>query len=653
MRSCPWPLSANPCPQRAFPPISGVASWSWEIGSERVQWSEKLFYLLGVAPGDIAPSLASTLEHVAAPDRDRLMTAIRGAQASGRHFVLQHDIVRGDGARRTVVSSGRTVPGRDGKGQRVVMTMQDLTEQIRLARELEAARAGAEAQAEFKTRLLAQISHELRTPLNALLGFGDLLAQAALDVEQGRHLGAMRETAGFLLDVVNDLLDLARIEAGQLRITRVPLALEPLLDHARAMTEVLLGTKAVRFHLERGDDVPRCLMGDPTRIRQVLTNLVGNAAKFTSSGSITLRVRKLDGEPAAPRLRFEVSDTGRGIPASQREGLFKPFIQLGEATDHHGRGPGGREPGGGGTGLGLAICREIVGLMAGSIGVESTEGLGSTFWFELPLTQAATPVRPLDAAASVAATRPLDILVADDVETNRQLVQAILAPPAHRTTTAADGQDAIAAVQRSLPDVVLMDVTKPRLDGLDAARAIRGLGGAFAELPIIAVTARTLPADLAACRAAGMTSYVAKPIDARELTRTITEATGERAPPRPAPQPASAAPPTLAVAQLEGLATRIGAEALRSLFHGILARVRSDGATIRSGLEREEAVMVGDAAHRLAGLCGSLGAPGLSRTSQAIEQAARARRLSTCAALLAELNELARLAHVEFSQIFA
>ena len=611
--------------------ISGVGSWSWDMLTQEVRWSEKMFYLLGLLPTRDKPSLAATLERVAMEDRGRLLAAIDEACATGRHFELEHDILHDNGDRRTVSTHGRIVPSLNGTGNRAILTMQDLTDRIQVARELKAASARAETQAETKTRLLAHISHEIRTPLNAVLGFADLLAQTELDARQRRHLGVIRETGALLLSVVNDLLDLAKIEAKRISIERAAFAVEPLLEAARAMIEVLLGTKDVCFILEQGPEVPPWLLGDATRIKQILANLLGNAAKFTTSGTIRLRVCNLTPGATTARLRFEVVDTGIGIPAAQHQELFKRFVQLGE---HKGRRFGG-------TGLGLAICRELIELMEGSIGVESNIGQGSVFWFELPLPEAAPSDQPPAAVTHAAPPRPLSVLVVDDVETNRHLIQALLELDHHRVSMAKDGNEAIAAVRRSLPDIVLMDVNMPELDGLEATQAIRQLGGPFTGLPIIAMTARALPADVAACLAAGMNGYLAKPIDPQGLSRALAKAVPERPPPEP----------VLALPQLQSLAASLGLEALRSLIHGMLARVRNDCAVIEAALGREDSVTVRDAAHRLAGLCGSLGAPSLSGIARAIEEAAEDRRIAECGPLLAELDKLAKAADAEFADV--
>ena len=621
--------------------ISGVGSWSWDMVTQEVRLTEKMHYLLGIQADGVKPSLAAMLARIAPEDRERLQAAIEEARATGRHFALEHDILHQDGARRTVSSHGRVVPSRDGPGQRVILTMQDLTDHIQLARALKAARAKAETQAETKTRLLAHISHEIRTPLNAVLGFADLLTRTALDARQRQHLGVIRETGALLLSVVNDLLDLAKIEAGRISIERSPFAIDPLLDAARATTEVLLGTKDVRFVLDKDQAMPAWLLGDAIRIKQILTNFLGNAAKFTMSGSITLRLRNLT-PGASGRLRFEVVDTGIGIAPEQHEQLFRRFVQLGEDTNRRF----------GGTGLGLAICRELVELMEGSIGVLSNPDRGSTFWFELPLPEVSAPVQALEPAEPAAAAAPLNVLVVDDVETNRQLIQALLEVAQHRVSTANNGIEAITAVRAAIPDVVLMDVNMPELDGLEATRTIRGLGGAYAKLPIIALTARALPADIAACMDAGMNGYLGKPIDPHRLAQALAEAAPDRVAPDMVAGAIVVPSSALSASQLQGLAATIGAETLRTLFTKMLGRVATDCATMEAGLRRAEAAAVADAAHRLAGLCGSLGAPRLSETARAIETAAQERRLATCDPLLGELRHLAQVAAVEFTQTF-
>jgi CheY-like chemotaxis protein len=358
-----------------------------------------------------------------------------------------------------------------------------------------------------KSVFLAMMSHEIRTPMNALLGFADLLARSPLLPDQRHHVNVVRETGGQLLALLNDILDFTRIEHGGIEVERIPFRLDELLRSLRPLAEMLLAEKAVTFELALDPDVPPNVRGDPVRVKQVLTNLLANAAKFTTRGHVSLAVERAPGAGPAT-VRFSVSDTGVGIDPTRVSRLFQVFSQA--EDDTHRRF--------GGTGLGLAICRRLVELMGGQIGVHSEPGRGSTFWFVLPLEPVAAaahePDAPGEAAVpprpAAAPPRPLDVLVVDDVDTNLRLLQALVRRAGHRVAVATDGAGAVRAVGSAKPDLVLMDVNMPGMDGLEAARRIRALGGAAGRVPIVALTANAFAGDVEACRAAGMDGHLAE-----------------------------------------------------------------------------------------------------------------------------------------------
>jgi CheY-like chemotaxis protein len=272
---------------------------------------------------------------------------------------------------------------------------------------------------------------------------------------------------------------------------------------------MLLAEKPVDLRLRLDPALPKQVIGDAARLRQVLTNLLGNAAKFTEMGQVRLEVEPVAGTGAAMQVRFAVIDTGPGIPPEQQDRLFQSFHQLDSTRGRHG-----------GTGLGLAISRQLIERMGGRIGVESEPGRGSTFWFELPLV----PTREAVAETAAAATgpvRPLRVLVADDVATNRELLRALLRRGGHEVRLAVNGVEALALAQSELPDLVLMDVSMPELDGMETARRLRALDGPLARVPIVALTAHAFPADVEACLAAGMNGHLAKPIDPAALNAVL------------------------------------------------------------------------------------------------------------------------------------
>jgi PAS domain S-box-containing protein len=390
-------------------------------------------------------------------------------------------------------------------------------ENKRLAEE---GRAKAEAADRAKSAFLAMMSHEIRTPLTAVLGFADLLARStALGEDERRQVRVIRDTGQVLLTILNDILDFSKLEVGKLDFECIGFALPALLGDALASTRLLGGEKGLAFTLDLAPDLPAVVHGDPVRLKQVLGNLLSNAVKFTERGTIGLRARVIGRRPGASLIRIEVEDTGIGIGEAQRQRLFREFEQADQSITRRF----------GGTGLGLAIARRLVQLMGGRLDVTSTPGAGSTFWLEVELLYAEPPsgtAGNAPSAAPLAPARAARLLVVDDVATNRQLVAAMLKALGHDAILASDGDEAVALAAGERFDLVLMDVNMPRLDGLSATRAIRAGHGPNAATPVVALTAKAFPEEIAACLDAGMTTHLAKPIDMARLQEVIVRALG-------------------------------------------------------------------------------------------------------------------------------
>ena len=398
----------------------------------------------------------------------------------------------------------------------MLVSWHDIAERQRYEQELRAARDAAESAALAKSSFLAMMSHELRTPMAGMMGMIELLGDFPMTAEQKRFVSALDTSARSLLRVLNDVLDFSKIEAGALRLEEV--SFEPL-SVVREVVEVF-GNAASR----KGNEIrtswdeaaiPR-VDGDPTRLRQLLFNLVGNAVKFTERGTITVAVQALPGAPdGRATLRFEVRDSGVGIPEDVLPTLFRPFQQADSSTTRRF----------GGTGLGLAICRRLVEAMGGTISVESRPGRGSRFWFDLVLRRSAAlpPVIALPAPPVVAdpALPPLRILVAEDNAVNRLLIRARLQRAGHRIVVVEDGVRAVEAAADQDFDVVLMDMQMPELDGAGATRQIRQFEGPRGRVPIVALTADALPEFREHYMKAGLDDYLTKPVDWAALDRVL------------------------------------------------------------------------------------------------------------------------------------
>jgi len=485
----------------------GVGVWDWAIDSGELVWDLRMREIFGFEPAadvDFARFVAAVdADHRIQLDRE-LYDAIEGRKP----FDTEFPILTTTGETRQIRAMATLVRDNTGQPIRMIGTNWDVTETRRLT-------SLAEAAAQSKSEFLATMSHELRTPLNAIMGFSSLLLdgdhdEPPLALGARQKVGLIRDSSTALLSVVNDVLDYSRIEAGGFELDPHPFDPRALSANTAEIVRRTAEDKGLVLEIEIGDDLPERLIGDEARLRQVLLNLLSNAIKFTAIGRVRLRLSV--GELST--IRFSVRDSGIGIPQRSRHRLFKRFSQADQSTARRF----------GGSGLGLAICDRLVSAMGGTIEFDSREGVGSTFWFEVPM-----PVAP-DAASSAAADalspppstpRPCHILLAEDVVMNQQLAVALLTRSGHSVEVVDDGAAAIAAIQRTAFDLVLMDVQMPVIDGIEATRRVRALGGRFATLPIIAVTANVMPDDVAFILAAGLTDHIGKPFGLRALDDVI------------------------------------------------------------------------------------------------------------------------------------
>ncbi len=386
----------------------------------------------------------------------------------------------------------------------------------RTQQSLRESEARAEASAQAKSEFLANMSHELRTPLTGIIGFADLLQQSAALGSVDQHRAALIHGAGAtLLGVVNDVLDVSKMEAGALELDPHPFDLAAVVRDTAELSALQADAKGLWLRLDL-PDAPLVLVGDSNRLRQVLLNLVNNALKFTTEGGVVVAVRAGPERRGMRPVRVEVRDTGIGVSADQQQLLFERFAQADGSISRKF----------GGTGLGLSISRRLIEMMRGRIGVDSVEGQGAAFWFEIDLPThtgeiAAAPAAPRREDSSLS---PLRVLIAEDHPVNRELLKALLEPYDLCLHMVTDGAQAVQAARTGAFDLILMDVQMPVMDGVTATQRIRALEGAVAAIPIVAMTANVFPDQIEAYRQAGMDGHIGKPIDPQALFDTLAAA---------------------------------------------------------------------------------------------------------------------------------
>ena len=441
----------------------------------------------------------------------------------------------------------------------------DITERKRAEEMMKKAKEDAEALSQSKSDFVAVVSHEVRTPMNGVLGMARLLLDTSLDEDQRKKTENIVTSGDQLLTILNDLLDVSKLEAGKLDLEVIPFRPMRIMEDTVAVMATRAEEKGLAFNTAVDPDIPDSLMGDPNRLRQILLNLLSNAIKFTSEGSITLALDVIAEDKGTVTLSFSVSNTGEGISREARDKIFLAYTQ--ESADVARKY--------GGTGLGLVICRQLAGLMGGEITLESTLGQGSTFRLTAPFGLA----EPGEAAAAPDGTtedehvRPLKLLLVEDNEINRDVALSMLKKRGHYVTLAVNGKEALKMVRGQDFDAVLMDRHMPVMNGIEATRRIRRMKGPLSKIPIIGVTAAATKQELDACLASGMDACVTKPIDSNDLAAALSRVTGDKrseaiktaAPERDADVAAQSPDRVLDPEQLQTLRSDIGDEAAKGL----------------------------------------------------------------------------------------
>jgi len=578
-------------------------------------------------------------------ERSQLLSSQFGQPVEGFNAVFEYacrgkaeerewTYVRKDGTRLDVNLAVTAVCNPEGAFQGLLCIATDITARKSLEREfrrsneklLSQTKSAEEANL-AKSDFLAAMSHEIRTPMNAVLGMADLLWESKLDAEQIQYVDVIRHAGANLLLLINDILDLSKIEAGRLELERIEFQLEKVVDETVEVVSLRARAKGLSLKRHSSPDVPTVLVGDPNRLRQILINILGNAIKFTDSGAIELGVRNHEsGRPG--EIEFLISDTGIGIPADKLETIFDDFTQADTSTTRRY----------GGSGLGLGISRRLVETMNGRLTVTSSVGKGSTFRFnaqfqmapvggrEAPPELLKPPPSVSDGEQAGRLGKPLRILLVDDAADNRLLVRAYLKGSGHRLDIAEDGKAAVDRFRVGDFDLILMDMQMPVMDGLTATRAIRSIERQWgtAAVPIIAITANARAQDIEKSHQAGCNVHLSKPISKLKLFHVIEDY------------------------RIRGWRETIGIEmqpGLEEITPGYLAARREEVPVLMALLAASDFKRIAHLAHRIKGTGTSYGFGELSRISAALEAAAERRDSSATGAQLGQLTNY--LEHVQ------
>ncbi len=507
--------------------IGHFGSFQWDVANDGLTWSDELHEIFGVPKEDFSGTLAAYSDRLHPDDNDRVQGILTSALESGGDFEMEHRMIRPDLRKVVLHCRGEVILGADGKARRMLGVAQDITEQKRVEDALrvseDRARRAMDQAVEasrLKSQFLATMSHEIRTPMNGVLGMAHLLLDTKLTPNQRRYLLALQDSGSNLLEIINDILDFSKVEAGKMDLENIDFDLHMVVDGTASLFFNPARTKGLNLSAEIDPDVPERVTGDPVRLRQILTNLCSNALKFTDSGRVSVNVaRSPDG-----RICFQVSDTGIGIKPEARKTLLDPFVQADASTTRRF----------GGTGLGLAISSQLVELMGGKLEFESEIGVGSTFWFEIPLATAPRELTAVHAPpgskqpSEVAPESAGFILLVEDSYVNQLVATGMLEKLGYKVALSTNGSEAVKMTADEQYDVILMDCLMPVMDGYEATGRIRCAGGPSSRTPIIALTASAMAGDRERCLEAGMDAYLSKPLDPEALAAVLTQFAGSR-----------------------------------------------------------------------------------------------------------------------------
>ncbi|MGB7444456.1 MAG: ATP-binding protein, partial [Coleofasciculaceae cyanobacterium] len=523
--------------------LAQVGSWElaidqeFDIATAQAEWSQELFHICGFKPQQKSPTFTELLQYHPPEDREIIQKAFEDLVKNGTPYSLDVRFYRPDGELRYLNIIGRAVKNEQRQVIKLYGATMDITSrkgiekelinQNKILEEAVAIAQAADSANQAKSEFLANMSHEIRTPMNSVLGASQLLCRTELSLHQQRLLQMLQSNGEKLLALINDILDLSKLEARKLRLEFREFSIDQLFQSIIDLFEPQVLAKKLEFKVEIDSEIPRILIGDDFRLQQILSNLMGNAIKFTEQGEIVIAVsgepveESEALEPTTCRLRFSIHDTGIGIAPDAQKKLFQPFMQVDTSTTRQF----------GGTGLGLTICRRIVQLMGGEIGVESKLGEGSTFWFIVPFGLARLPrVSPqlFDSNSSVStsssvSSQNIKILIVEDNSDNRDLLLFMLEDLGNQVDWVEDGQQALDRLAQKQYDIVFMDCQMPVMDGYEATRRLRQreAEGQQRHTVIIGITAHAMAGDREKCLAAGMDDYLSKPLIEESLVKML------------------------------------------------------------------------------------------------------------------------------------
>ena len=493
--------------------IGHIGSWQFEISSNHLTWTDETYRIFGIEPQTFGATYEKFLETVHPEDRAKVDAAYsRSLREEQAEYEIEHRIIRkNSGEVRHVYEKYRHDRDASGAVIRSIGMVQDITERKTNEVALLAATKASEAANRAKGLFLAKVSHEIRTPLTAIIGFGELLENADLTPAHKKYLEAINTSGSVLSSLINDILDLSKIDSGQLAIKPKDFTLHNLITKLVATQEQHIARKNLSFNLSIESDVPDLLIGDPLRIQQVLLNLLGNAIKFTEKGDIGIAVSVVEESGLRVLVDIAVRDTGIGISTNAQERIFEPFVQaLGSRNHNYG-----------GSGLGLTISRSLVGLMGGTIRLESREGVGSTFHLLIPLQRKNGNLSEqtlLEREPLLWSGPALNILLAEDNLVNSHFIKTVLENMGHAVTAMENGKLALDILKTNTFDLVFMDIQMPMLSGVDVLSVIREMEQLSGKhLTVIALTAYALIGDKEKYLKMGFDGYLSKPFKTKEL----------------------------------------------------------------------------------------------------------------------------------------